>query len=267
MDEKDLTNVCKEEQCIHFIEKGKLHFYRKKFMWVVIIFSMACTGILGWLVYHHDAQLKTIVEQHGKYVSAQTEFLKEAKVNKATIYVNENILQSAEIEAKTIENLLQIQTAHQHSQFTLLSVWAGVLMIVFLVFSLYSMFKTDELVKQARESINTIGNSKLEVDHKLQEVDAKVATEVEHIKTISNEYIGEIKRQIQEEQSKVTKNIQSTGEELMQAYAMHKEKLAEMQQELQLIVKGVSTVVDAVNKTGTSEKEVTNLAEKNIKNT
>ena len=129
------------------------------------------------------------------------------------------------------------------------------------------MFKTDELVKQARDSINTIGNSKLEVENKLQEVDIKVVAEVEKIKKISNEYIGEIKRQIQDEQSKVSKSIQSTGDELTQAYEKHKEKLAEMQRELQLIVKGVSTVVDAVNKTGTSEKEITNLEEKNIKNT
>ena len=250
------SNVCKEEQCAHFIETGKLHFYRKKFIWLVVIFSCFCAGILCWLVYDNSCQKKQIVQQHAEYLMAQKELLADVKINKGIAQVNENVLQSIETEEKTIESLLQLQTNLQHSQFTLLSVWAGILMIVFLVFSLYSMFKTDELVKQARDSINTIGNSKAEVDRKIQDIDSKVATEVERIKTVSNEYIGEIKKQIQEEQAKVSKSIQSTGEEVSKAYAQHKDKLAEMQHELQLIVRGVSTVVDAVNRTGQSDLEL-----------
>lgn len=259
MDENNEHNVCKEEQCVHFIERGKLHFYRKKFMWIVIIFSVVCAGVLAWLVYAENSRIDQIVQHHNDYLSAQKEFLQDVKINKGSVQINETVLRNIENEGKTIENLLQVQMSHQHSQFTLLSVWAGVLMIVFLVFSLYSMFKTDELVKQARDSINTIGNSKAEVDRKIQDIDSKVAIEVEHIKTVSNEYIGEIKKQIQEEQAKVSKNIQNTGEELTKAYAQHKDKLAEMQRELQLIVRGVSTVVDAVNRTGQSDSELSNI--------
>lgn len=261
MGETKDSNVCREEQCAHFIEKEKLHFYRKKFIWLVVIFSIFCIGILGWLVYDNSCQKKQIVQFHAEYVTAQKELLADVKTNKGIAQVNENILQNIETEEKTIESLLQLQTNLQHSQFTLLSIWTGILMIVFLVFSLYSMFKTDELVKQARESIDTIGNSKAEVDRKIQDIDTKVETEVERIKTVSNEYIGEIKKQIQEEQSKVSKSIQSTGEEVSKAYAQHKEKLAEMQQELQLIVRGVSTVVAAVNRTGQSEQELPGVNE------
>ena len=68
MAQKALTNVCKEKQCVHFLEKNRLYFYREKFLWIVIIFSVACVGVLGWLVYHHNAQLNTIVKQHENYV-------------------------------------------------------------------------------------------------------------------------------------------------------------------------------------------------------
>lgn len=266
MGENKIQVICREEQCAHYIEKGKTNFYRKKFVWVVIIFSFFCAGILGWLVYYNNSQEDQIIQQYNEYLSAQKKMLQEVKVNKGIAVINENIIQSVEVEEKTIENMLHLETTHHHAQFTLLSVWAGVLMVVFLVFSLYSMFKTDELVKQARESIDTIGNSKAEVDAKIQEVDAKVAAEVEHIKKVSNDYINDIKKQINEEQSKVNENIHNTGKELSQAYAQHKEKLAEMQHELQLIVQGVSTVVDAVNKTGTSEKKGQSVREEQSNN-
>ena len=256
MGEKSKDVLCSKEQCIHYLEKNKLHFYRKKFMWIVIIFSFASACVLGWLVYHHDKQLNIIVGQHKRYVNAQNEFLQDVKVNKSTIYVNDNVLHAVKTETKTIENLLQIQTTHQHAQFTLLSVWAGVLMIVFLVFSLYSMFKTDELVKQARDSINTIGNSKAEVDNKLQEVDAKVAVEVEQIKAELNIYLAEIKKDLEKEQFKVSENIKQKGDEFSQTFSEYGKKLEEAQKTLDGIFKGIEVVVNAVRSTGTSNEEL-----------
>lgn len=255
MGDKSKEKVCKEEQCAHFIEQGKLQFYRSKFVWLVIILSVVCAGVLGWLIYHHDSQMCTIVKQHEEYIQSQKEMLNEIKVNKGVAQVNENIIKSVEMETKTVENMLQLQTTHQHAQFTLLSVWAGVLMIVFLIFSLYSMFKTDELIKQARDSINTIGNSKREVDEKIQEADVKISEEVEHIKAESGKYLEGIKKDLEQEQSKVAENIKQKSDEFSKTFSEYGKKLDDAQKTLDGIFSGIEVVVNAVRNTGTSKTE------------
>ena len=255
MGDKSIEIICKEEQCAHFIEQGKLQFYRSKFVWLVVVLTIACAGVFGWLVYHHDSQMCMIVEQQGKYMQSQEKMLNEIKVNKGVAQVNENIMRSAEMEMKTIENMLQLQTTHQHAQFTLLSVWAGVLMIVFLIFSLYSMFKTDELIKQARDSINTIGNSKREVDEKIQEADTKIAEEVEHIKAESSKYLEGIKKDLEKEQSKVSENIKLKSDEFSKTFAEYGKQLEDAQKTLDGIFSGIEVVVNAVRNTGTSKTE------------
>lgn len=255
MGDKSKEKICKEEQCAHFIEQGKLQFYRSKFVWLVIILSVVCAGVLAWLVYHHDSQMCTIVKQHEEYIQSQKETLNEIKVNKGVAQVNENIIRSVEMETKTVENMLQLQTTHQHAQFTLLSVWAGVLMIVFLIFSLYSMFKTDELIKQARDSINTIGNSKKEVDEKIQEADVKISEAVEHIKAEASKYLEDIKKDLEKEQSKVSENIKLKSDEFSKTFTEHVKQLEEAQKTLDGIFSGIATIVSAVRNTGTSTTE------------
>ena len=237
------------------MEKNKLNFFREKFIWLVVIFSLFCIGILGWIMYYHSSQMNTIVQEHKHYVQSQEEFLKEIKINKSVMYLNDNVLKCVEIETKKVEDMLQLQTTYQHAQFTLLSVWSGVLMIVFLIFSLYSMFKTDELIKQARESINTIGNSKMEVDEKIQDAKKKITDEVEDIKATSNEYLGKIKSDLEKEQSIVSENIKLKSDEFSRTFLEYGNKLAEAQKTLDGIFKGIEVVVNAVRSTGTSTIE------------
>lgn len=262
MSDHKTQSICREEQCAHYIEQGKLQFYRNKFVWLVVILSCVCACVLCWLVYRHNSQMCAIVKQHEAYILYQQEMISELKVNKGVAQVNENIIKSVEMETKTIENMLQLQTTHQHAQFTLLSVWAGVLMIVFLIFSLYSMFKTDELIKQARDSINIIGNSKREVDEKIQEADTKISEEVEHIKAESSIYLDGIKKDLEKEQSKVSENIKLKSDDFSKTFSEYGKKLDDAQKTLDGIFKGIEVVVNAVRNTGTSKTEVLENQEK-----
>jgi hypothetical protein len=217
-----------------------------------VIFSFVCITILSGVIYHHNLQVNKIIQQHRDVVEAQTEMIKTVKISKGVVRIDENLLRSVQIENKTIENLLELQANNLHTQYTILSIWAGVLMIVFLVFSLYSMFKTDELIKQARESLITIGNSKVHVDNKILEVDNKINEAVEYIKKESTKSIDEIRKNLHEEQKRVSDEIISKGKDFSNELDKYQRELDSYRSSVESVSKGIKLLLDAINKTGTS---------------
>lgn len=83
---------------------------------------------------------------------------------------------------KTITSLLQLELDKIQQSMVVLSVWAGVMMIVFLVFSLYSMHRSDELEKESHESLLRIKSEsetiKDEANRSIEEVSQKSKTEL-----------------------------------------------------------------------------------------
>lgn len=68
--------------------------------------------------------------------------------------------------------LLELHFNRIQHEYTVLALWAGVLMIVFLIFSFYSLYKTDDIAKQGKESLKEIkekGDNVLQDLQKLQE--------------------------------------------------------------------------------------------------
>ena len=82
-------------------------------------------------------------------------------------YVNEQFAKSVEAYMESSKDLLELQSTKIQSDFTVLSLWAGILMIVFLVFSIYSMFKTDEILRQSREGLKAIENTEKEAEEQI----------------------------------------------------------------------------------------------------
>jgi len=52
--------------------------------------------------------------------------------------------------------LLELNFNRIQHEYTVLALWAGVLMIVFLIFSFYSLYKTDDIAKQGKDSLKDI---------------------------------------------------------------------------------------------------------------
>ena len=68
--------------------------------------------------------------------------------------------------------LLELHFNRIQHEYTVLALWAGVLMIVFLIFSFYSLYKTDDIAKQGKEGLKEIkekGDNVLKDLQKLQE--------------------------------------------------------------------------------------------------
>ena len=99
---------------------------------------------------------------------------------------------------KTITSLLQLELDKIQEGMIILSIWAGVLMIVFLVFSLYSMHRSDELEKESHDNLKMMKQAsaaiKKEADDSIKEVSKKSSAELSNI----HEMIDQHKREYEE---------------------------------------------------------------------
>ena len=91
--------------------------------------------------------------------------------------------------------LLELHFNRIQHEYTVLALWAGVLMIVFLIFSFYSLYKTDDIAKQGKDSLKEIkekGDDVLKGLQKLQddltkEVGDKIALLNKWVETAQND--------------------------------------------------------------------------------
>ena len=82
-------------------------------------------------------------------------------------------------QTKTMVDLHLNKIEHEYTNIT---IWAAILTIIFLVFSFYSLYKADELIKQGREGVKDISMLKNEGEEeiiKLQNASTRIISETE----------------------------------------------------------------------------------------
>lgn len=72
-----------------------------------------------------------------------------------------------------VKAMLDLHLNKIEHEYTNITIWAAVLTILFLVFSFYSMFKMDSLVRQGEEGVNEIKQLKRDGDVAIQEISEK----------------------------------------------------------------------------------------------
>lgn len=70
--------------------------------------------------------------------------------------VNAIVKAKAESMYQETKDLLEIEFAKIQHETESLQIWCGILTVVFLIFSFYSLFKTDELVQQGRDGVKEL---------------------------------------------------------------------------------------------------------------
>ena len=190
-----------------------------------------------------DSIVKSIIS-----ASIKTQANKELtnQLRKDSIFVQTQIGQ--------IQNDTKIQLTLEfnklQNEYYTLQLWGGILTIVFLIFTFYSLFKTDDLVKQGRDGLEKLNDQR----DKAIELNKKTTIEFEEFK----EQITNFKRDLEkidknkEKQKNEIKGIQidiSTQKEQL----IHNLKLKEQYEEL------LANIADA-------QKEVLELQTKNKNN-
>lgn len=199
----NMKEKCNEGRCAHYLNVETFHYYRHKFIWIISIAAFLSSISLIVLTYNFYKGQEVIVENNKIAIGQVHSMFKTNSKAKDGLHANDYLSYRVEVHMNEIKSLLELQSANIKSEFSILSLWAGVLMIVFLVFSIYSMFKTDELLKQSREGLKAI-----------ESAEEKAASIIDKVETKTDEELNKVSQKANEESMKIYENAQQTIEEV-----------------------------------------------------
>lgn len=119
--------------------------------------SKAQSNNLEVIIRSHFKEIESLHEKYGKKLSRDS----------LRLSVERDLLNG---QTKTMIDLHLNKIEHEYSNITL---WAAVLTILFLVFSFYSVFKADELIKQGTDGLKEIRRIKTQGEQTVEELTAK----------------------------------------------------------------------------------------------
>lgn len=238
-----MDNKCNERQCAHYIDSKHLHLYKNKFLYTIVIATALCVSCFLYLSCSFKDSCDRIVGANSASMRKIDSMLRPAKMSKdSCYYVNEQL--AATIKNNMAENrsLLEMQVSRIQSDFSLLSLWAGILMIVFLVFSIYSMFKTDELIKQSRESLKRIEESAKQTNVVIETIRHKTEEEIEKVTQKANEEANKISTESLQTLEDVKKEIFNMRDEFSNMVKERSDTFENMYNEMVVKVQQASNV-------------------------
>ena len=131
--------------------------------------------------------------------------------------------------------LLELHFNRIQHEYTVLALWAGVLMIVFLIFSFYSLYKTDDIAKQGKESLKEIKEQGDNVLKDLQKV------------------LDDLKKEAGDKIATLNKDIDSTQNDMNTLASQFKSRI----DSLELTAKGLEQLFYAQEERQVSNKKST----------
>lgn len=199
-----MANNCREDRCAHYIANDTFHVYRHKFLWTIILATVLASGCFAFITYSFKQAHASIATTHERSINKLQKLLEPVRMSKdSCYYADEHLVKSIETYMATSKELLELQSTKIQSDYAILSLWAGILMIVFLVFSIYSMFKTDEILRQSREGLKAIEATEKEAD-----------TIIERVETKTNEEINKVSNKATEESARIQQDASNTIDEV-----------------------------------------------------
>lgn len=138
----------------------------------VMVLTVTVLGI--WFCAHSFSRSQhAIVENHRRQTAIVDSMLMEMRrdissddpirrwkpgyvVDRAILYKN------LDQTNQDIQTMLEMQMSRIQTEYETLSLWAGIVTVVFLIFSFYSLFKTDQLSHQASANMDAIRDMKIQ---------------------------------------------------------------------------------------------------------
>lgn len=192
-----MSGQCLGEQCAHFVGKGRFHVYRHKFIWTITIASLLSVIAFVCVVISFNISQEKIVKANSDAITRIESHLSQAVTESrdSCYYANEQLVASLQEYSVSMKSLLELETTRIQSDYSLLSLWAGILMIVFLVFSIYSMFKTDEVLRQSKIGLDAVDEAGRKATTIVNEVDEKTRGEIDKVSNKAKEEIETIQKE------------------------------------------------------------------------
>lgn len=131
---------------------------KKAFLFSLIITIVIAVAVLIYNALWYNKMLRDICEvQHIENSLFESNlFLVCKHIDTNTTNLEQSLINKIQSHNESIELVFERLASQQQRDFELLSLWAGIITIVFLVFSIYSTFRSDEMLTKANATLDKI---------------------------------------------------------------------------------------------------------------
>ena len=179
------------------LEAWYIAMWRQHTTWFVVFAIIVC-GVAWGVMSSANASLK---ECHEKILSAYEHrthstdsliasyrsLVADSTISPLTAIVLNQALTEAsealsqqETDQKTL-HLLELEFAKIQNEYEVLNLWCALLTVVFLIFSFFSIFKTNEMTRQGEEALVKLGQTAAEARQKSDSIDTQVQKAEERV--------------------------------------------------------------------------------------
>ena len=112
---------------------------------------LLCCGLYGMAIYLHNDH---IVEGQNRIIRIYTHQIEKMELAKTPLNMRDS-QREKEMQAfhEEVKSLLELEFNRIQNEFEAIEIWTGVLTVIFLIFSFYSLFKTEQLENQSRDEL------------------------------------------------------------------------------------------------------------------
>lgn len=172
-------------------QKTKLHYY--------LIFVVLCIGVCVFNYYYNttrfEASQQTIIHAFEKSMNSYNQ-----RVPSNVNHQVETISVANQKHQEEVKALLELQFNKIQNEYETQEIWTGILTIVFLIFSFYSLFKSEEMERQGKVALHSIEESEKGAKKALGSIEADKTTKLNEIKDDYDKWI-------KKEEEKVAQNV------------------------------------------------------------
>lgn len=184
MKHKDVENLRHIKKQFHF------PWMTCVFLLFVFIICIFTHDALLKLYHNHSTFQEKILESYNKNIHIKDSLLdkdlqllldtskydinKQDKAEIIRIIQHRLLKESDENNVAQIKGMLEIQLDRIRDEYETLALWGGIITVVFLIFSFYSLFKTEDFTRQAQQTLNGLEYMREEAEDETKGIDAKV---------------------------------------------------------------------------------------------
>lgn len=170
-------------------QKTKLHYY--------LFFVVLCIGVCVFN-YHYkttrfEASQQKIIHAFEKSMNSYNQ-----RVPSNVNHQIETISVANQKHQEEVKALLELQFNKIQNEYETQEIWIGILTIVFLIFSFYSLFKSEEMERQGKVALHSIEESEKSAKKALGSIETDKTTKLNEIRDDYDKWIKKVEEKVKQ---------------------------------------------------------------------
>lgn len=232
-------------------------FFERHVVWF-LIYAVIVTVVAGVIMNNANSRMKechnAVIAHQNKSVvlvdsllairtqlRSDSSYIKAIPDNLAKLCTTlDNAVQTLDAHQNNerIGNLLELEFSKIQNEYEVLNLWCALLTVFFLVFSFFSIFKTNEMTKQGEDALVKLREVEREARNRSNNIDSKVAEAETAISTRQQVLL----KQTDEQFAKIIKDQNKYSNEINDIYIDQIKKFEDVKSEMDRIKTDISNV-------------------------